>query len=68
MSDVRPDTTTDDLLEAIREIRSLMTSNRDLETAAELGAQLADLAKDLDERLADGEPLPQAWRGRKEGN
>jgi hypothetical protein len=65
MSDVKPDATTDEILEAIREIRSLMTSNRDPDVAAELGAQLADLIEALDERLSwGGEPLPQAWQRR----
>jgi hypothetical protein len=63
MSDVKPDATTDEILETIREIRSLMTSNRDPDVAADLGAQLADLTEALDERLSwGGEPLPQAWQ------
>lgn len=62
MSDVRPDASVDEILETIREIQSSMTRNRDLDMAADLGAQLADLVKELDERLTAGEPLPQAWR------
>lgn len=62
MSNVRPDATTDEIIEAMREIRSIMTRNRDIEQAANLGAQLADLVEELDERMSAGEPLPQVWQ------
>lgn len=62
MSNVRPDAITDEILEGMREIRSDMTRNRDLGMAAELGAQLADLVKELDERLSNGGSLPEAWQ------
>jgi hypothetical protein len=63
MDSVRPDASTDEILENIREVQILMTRNRDVDTAADLGATLADLVAELDKRLASGEVLPQAWRG-----
>jgi hypothetical protein len=62
VDDVKPEATANEILETIREIRSIMTSNRDLEVAAELGAQLADLIEALDERLSWGGELPQPWQ------
>jgi hypothetical protein len=62
VGNVRADATTDEIVESIREIQGEMTHNRDIELAAELGAQLADLVKELDERLSSGGPLPQAWQ------
>jgi hypothetical protein len=62
VSNVRPDATVDEILDTIREIQNDMTRNRDLDTAATLGATLADLMLELDKRLAGGEPLPQVWQ------
>lgn len=62
MSNVRQDATVDEILETIREVQNDMTRNRDLDMAATLGAQLADLVKELDERLSSAGELPQAWR------
>lgn len=57
----------DEILDAMREVQSEMTRNRDVEQAAELGARLADLVKELDGILTAGQPLPQAWEKRGSG-
>lgn len=64
MSNVNSDATQDEILDGIREIRSQMTRNRSIEGAEELGAALADLVAELDERLSSGGPLPTAWQKR----
>lgn len=61
MSNVRPEATTDEIVQSMRDIRAEMTRNRDVDLAAELGAGLADLVKELDERLTAGGPLPTVW-------